>query len=68
MSLFNIRGGDRVTIVDQQGKQRTGRANPLLCFADHVVLNMGGRYGTPAYADAKNIVRVARASARKGRQ
>lgn len=55
---LNVKHGDRVTIRDRFGKQRTGTVNGLLIFPSHCVLNMGGRYGTPAVADASNIVRV----------
>lgn len=51
-----IRHGDRVTIVDRFGKNHTGRAT-LLGPAGWV-LNMGGRHGTPAIANEKNIVKV----------
>lgn len=51
-----IRPGDRVTIVDRFGKKHTGRA--VICERDHCVLNMGGRYGTPAVATDENIVGV----------
>lgn len=54
--LAAIRPGDRVTIVNAQGQQRTGRV--VFAFADRCVLNMGGRYGTPAVATDANIVRV----------
>ena len=54
---FNmISHGDRVTIVDRFGKNHTGRAT-LLGPAGWV-LNMGGRYGTPAIANENNIVKV----------
>lgn len=53
-----IRAGDRVTIVNRFGQKRTGRAvMPGPCGW---VLNMGGAHGTPAIADASNIVRVTR--------
>jgi hypothetical protein len=52
-----IRPGDRVTIVDRFGKQRTGRA---VMRGTHGgwVLNMGGAHGTPGLADDRNIVKV----------
>ena len=55
---FTINHGDRVTIRDERGTFRTGKAVSLLFFANHCVLNMGGRYGTPAVADERNIVAV----------
>ena len=56
-----LKHGDRVTIVDRFGKHRTGTVNGLLIFPTHCVLNMGGRYGTPAVASSSNIVRVRKA-------
>ena len=52
-----IRPGDRVTIVDRFGVERTGRA---VMPSSHGgwVLNMGGRYGTPGLADDSNVTRV----------
>ncbi len=50
--------GDRVTIVDRFGVERSGRATLRNRQLGTWVLNMGGRYGTPAVADDRNIVRV----------
>lgn len=51
-----IRPGDRVTIQNRHGQKATGRA---VMRGDYGwVLNMGGRYGTPAIADARNVVKV----------
>lgn len=61
--LNTIKFGDRVTIIDRFGKTRTGRAT--LRGPVGWVLNMGGRYGTPAIATEANIVRVRGARARK---
>jgi hypothetical protein len=58
--LEMIRAGDRVSIVDRFGKVRTGRA--VMRGPHGWVLNMGGRYGTPAVATPDTIVKV-----RKGR-
>lgn len=52
-----IRPGDRVTIVDRFGKERTGRAT-IIVPGSHVVLNMGGAHGTPAIATDSNVTRV----------
>lgn len=60
---FEINHGDRVTIRNAQGQFRSGKANKLLFFANHVVLDMGGRYGTPAVADQRNIVNVSKRKA-----
>jgi|SRR5215469_13112731 len=59
-----IRVGSRVTILVPAGRgrdgieyrQRTGRA--VMRGPHGWVLNMGGRYGTPAVATVENIVRV----------
>jgi hypothetical protein len=51
-----IRVGDRVTIVDRFGQRSTGRA--VMRGPHGWVLNMGGRYGTPAVAADENIVAV----------
>jgi hypothetical protein len=51
-----IHPGDRVTIMTPQGQRRTGRA--VMRGPAGWVLNMGGRYGTPAIADERNIVAV----------
>ena len=59
MTLFSlIRPGDRVTIVNRFGQHSTGRA--VMRGPAGWVLNMGGRYGTPAIADETNTLRVAR--------
>jgi hypothetical protein len=52
-----IRPGDRVTIVDRFGQQRSGRA--VMRSSDGGwTLNMGGRHGTPGLAHDDNIVKV----------
>jgi hypothetical protein len=58
IGAFEIRHGDRVAFVDRDGKRRTGRANGLLLFPTHCVLDMGGRYGTPQVVTPDMIVRV----------
>jgi hypothetical protein len=58
-----IRVGDRVTIVDRFGHEATGRA--VMKGPYGWVLNMGGRYGTPAVASDENIVRVRHVRARE---
>ena len=52
-----IRPGDRVTIVNRFGQQRSGRA-VMPSSAGGWVLSMGGPHGTPALADDRNIVKV----------
>jgi hypothetical protein len=54
--LDSIRHGDKVTIVNRFGQQSTGRA--VMRGPVGWVLNMGGKYGTPAIATAENITRV----------
>jgi hypothetical protein len=60
--VAGIRPGDRVTIVDRFGVQRSGRA--VMRGPHGWVLNMGGPHGTPAIANADNVTRVQKA--RKG--
>lgn len=48
------RPGDRVTIATPQGNKRTGRVT--LAYSTHLVLNLGGKHGTPGVATADNIV------------
>ncbi len=69
----SIRGGDKVTAMFHAGiglkngrtvqefKARTGKANGLLLFPSHVVINLGGRYGTPGVVDETNIISVKKA-------
>lgn len=52
-----VRVGDRVTIVNRFGQQRTGRA-VMPCSAGGWVLNMGGAHGTPGIANDDNTVKV----------
>ena len=69
--LATIEGGDSVTALFPNGltikggravrefKARTGKANPLLIFpGSHVVINLGGKHGTPGVVDETNIVSV----------
>lgn len=51
--------GDRVTIVDRFGKERSGKA-VMRSSNGGWVLNMGGKYGTPGIADDSNVVRVSK--------
>jgi len=68
--LASIRPGDRVTIRVPNGigrhgiewKEATGRA--VIVSADHVALNMGGRYGTPGVATVDNLVKVSKGRVR----
>lgn len=54
--FMSARVGDRVTIVDRFGAERTGRV--VMKFRTHLTLNMGGKHGTPGIADESNTVRV----------
>ena len=68
ISLLNARPGDRVVVrlpaglairggkAVQEYAERTGKV--ILTFPDRLILNMGGRYGTPAVATTDNIVKV----------
>lgn len=68
----SIQRGDKVTALFPAGlglkngktvqefKARTGKVNPLLIFPEHVVIDLGGRFGTPGWVDAQNIVSVSR--------
>lgn len=70
----SIRGGDKVTALFPAGlglkqgktvqdwKARTGVANALLLFPEtpHVVIDLGGKYGTGGVVDVENIIGVRR--------
>jgi hypothetical protein len=68
MAFQNLRGGDRVRFRMRAGMKivgtsvvpdyvtRVARVQPMLVFEDHVVVNLGGRYGTPAVVDASNFL------------
>lgn len=56
--------GDRVTVVDRFGKERTGRA--VMRGPYGWVLNMGGRYGTPFVAAPEVIVKIVKRVKRGG--
>ena len=57
---MGIKPGDRVTIVDRFGKERTGKAVMFNYRVGCWVLNMGGAHGRPAIADETNITKVRR--------
>jgi hypothetical protein len=57
--MLDIGPGDRVTIVNRFGQKSTGRA--VMLGPAGWVLNMGGRYGTPAIANEENITKVSKA-------
>lgn len=57
-TLFDsIAVGDKVTIYTKHGGQLKGNA-VILCKPTHVVLNLGGRYGTPGIATPDNTIKV----------
>lgn len=64
----NLVGGQRVYFRQYAGlgrngaeyKEASGKVNALLIFADHVVLNIGGKYGTPQVVDENNFIRAGR--------
>ena len=64
MTLWKyIRPGDTVTVVDPRGIQRKGKAR--IVTATHVVLDGGGRYGTPLIADESNVCGIKHWKCRK---
>lgn len=57
MSFKGIQAGDRVYFTTPQGQERSDKAQLLLIYADHVVVNCGGAHGTPAVVTDRNYVR-----------
>jgi protein tyrosine phosphatase (PTP) superfamily phosphohydrolase (DUF442 family) len=56
-SLFSqIKHGSRVTIVNKFGQEIVGKA--VMLGPAGWVINIGGRYGTPAIASPENVIRV----------
>jgi hypothetical protein len=54
--LSLIRPGDRVTLVDRFGVERSGKA--VMRGPAGWVLNMGGPHGTPGIATEENVTKV----------
>lgn len=54
----DVRAGDFVTMRTPHGTEVTGRV--VMSFSTHVVLNIGGKHGTPKLADHSNILTVVR--------
>ena len=54
--IQKIRPQSKVTIITLHGKKMTGRA--VMKGSAGWVLNMGGKYGTPAIATNNNIIAV----------
>lgn len=59
-----IRVGDRVTVVNRFGQERTGTA--IMRGPAGWVLNMGGRHGIPHVATNDDVVKVRPRIIRKG--
>jgi hypothetical protein len=58
IGAFEVSHGDRVAFVDARGQERTGKANGLLLFPTHCVVDMGGQHGTPYVVQADRILSV----------
>lgn len=60
--FYAVKARDRVTFIDRFGFSKSGVAQPLLCnpAAGTVVLNMGGKYGTPQVVTPANFVSASR--------
>lgn len=59
-----IEVGDRVTITNRFGQERTGRA-VMRSSVGGWVLNMGGQHGTPGLADRNNVTNVRKPKSNK---
>lgn len=61
LSLMNETGdyarGQRITFVDRFGKKSTGKYVMASSADGYVVLNMGGRHGTPAVVAISSIIK-----------
>ncbi len=68
MAFMNIQAGDRIRFKQYAGLGRNGPeyrekvapVNALLIFPAHVVVNVGGKYGTPQVVDENNFLGIAR--------
>lgn len=56
MDSMNISAGDKVTFVNRFGQKQTGKA--VMRGPNGWVLNMGGKYGTPAVPREDQIINV----------
>jgi hypothetical protein len=56
VTFKGIRPRDLVQYRTPQGQTAYGRAQALLLFAEHVVVNRSGTYGQPAVVNALNYV------------
>ncbi len=61
-NFMNIRPGDNVRFLVPNGIGRNGvewketQGKAVLCYSTHVVVNAGGRYGTPRVVNTENFV------------
>lgn len=66
MTFKGIQPNDTIEFLQPNGIGRNGpevkraRGRAVLCFPSHVVLNIGGRHGTPAVVTDDNFVAVVR--------
>lgn len=70
MSFQNLKGCQKVKFwmpnglklvngkAEQEWKQKVAKVQPMLVFPDHVVVNLGGKHGTPFVVDAGNFISV----------
>jgi hypothetical protein len=68
MSFKNLQGGQKVKFWMPNGlklvngkaipeyKATIAKVQPMLTFADHVVVNLGGKYGKPFVVNASNFI------------
>ena len=68
MSFQGLKGGDRIRFLRRGGigirngktfqeyAPCTAKVQRLLTFPDHVVVNLGGKYGTPYVVDISNYL------------
>lgn len=58
VGTFNVAHGDKVYFWGRGHKYLCGTVNGLLMFPTHLVLDMGGRHGTPQVVYPEQIIRV----------
>lgn len=66
MSYKGIKPGDKIKFKQYAGlglkgpeyRDAVAKVNPLLIFDEHVVVNVGGKHGTPQVVDGSNFVGV----------
>lgn len=62
MAFMGLKGGDRIVFVMPNGAgqpwvKKSARVQPLLVFENHVVVNLGGQYGTPYVVNVGNFLK-----------